>query len=71
MQWKQSTWSGMDPFTVGTGGTFGQMQNQYIPNNDCPSTPPKRTNQQVITPDQKERMEQNRKEALLKRQRQG
>ena len=28
-------------------------------------------NQQVITPDQKERMEQNRKEALLKRQRQG
>jgi len=40
--------------------------------NDCPSTPPKRTNQQVtIAPDQKERMVQNRKEALLKRQRQG
>ena len=54
-----------------TGKIFGQTENQYTVNYACPSTPPKKTNQQVITPDQKERMEQNRKEALLKRQRQG
>ena len=72
MQLKQSTWSGIDPFTVGTGKMFGQIQNQYTANDDCPSAPPKRTNQQVtITPDKKERMEQNCKEAQLKRQQQG
>ena len=42
MQLKQSTQSGIDPYTVDTGKTFGQTQNQYIANYDCPSTPPKR-----------------------------
>lgn len=71
IQLKQSTQSGIDSYTVDTGKTFAQTQNQYTANYDCPSTAPKRENPQVITPDQKERMEQNRKEALLKRQRQG
>ena len=42
MQLKQSTQSGIDPYTVDTGKTFAQTQNQYTANYDCPSTPPKR-----------------------------
>ena len=57
IQLKQSTQSGIDSYTVDTGKTFAQTQNQYTANYDCPSTPPTGTNQQVNTPDQKERME--------------
>ena len=44
IQLKQSTQSGIDSYTVDTGKTFAQTQNQYTANDYCPSTPPKRKN---------------------------